>query len=79
MRDTQEQSVKHYHCPTHGNVQDQVFTMGYFDKHRNFIQNTFCGICHFKMLQKNCKPVTEIQNDTVAPPFKEQSRIISIN
>lgn len=74
MRESKENPVNSYECEKHGNIENQVFTLGYFDKHRNFIQNTFCGICHFKMMQKYCKPVKEIKVDR--PNFKEKDKII---
>lgn len=75
MKEDQTEFAKSYNCKEHGNIENQVFTIGYFDNNRNYTQNTFCGVCHFNMLAKYCESVTEIEVER--PAAKEKSRIIT--
>lgn len=61
-----EDKKPQYHCSYHGNIGPQVMKIGIFDDKGNFITNTFCGLCHFNMLQKNCcsaKLIGENENE----------------
>lgn len=67
--------IEQFECPKHGNVGEQRLTLSYHDEFNNVYLKSFCGRCHFDMLEACCHTVTKI--DPIEIPEKETKRIIT--
>lgn len=68
------ESKSKYSCEKHGDIDAQVFTIGYYDQVRNFIMKTFCGVCHYDMLAQHCLVASPVH---VEAPKVEEPRIVT--
>lgn len=65
--------IKSHTCQKHGNIGEQILTIGYFDENRNFTQKSFCGRCHFDMIEACCHSV---QHDPALDVKKKEKKLI---